>query len=120
MNRNKENISLEDTYAIFKEIERSGELSQRDFAGKLGYSLGKVNFLIKALTEKGLVKMENFSKSNNKTGYRYILTPKGISEKYKITADFLKRKEAEFIKMQVEIEELRKEVVSDEGLGVRD
>ncbi len=108
MNRNKENISLEDTYAIFKEIERSGELSQRDFAGKLGYSLGKVNFLIKALTEKGLVKMENFAKSNNKMGYRYVLTPRGISEKYQITADFLKRKEAEFIKMQMEIEELRK------------
>jgi EPS-associated MarR family transcriptional regulator len=108
MNRNKEKISLEDTCAIFKEIELSGELSQRDFAGKLGYSLGKVNFLLKALVKKGLVKMENFSKSDNKTGYRYILTPKGVGEKYKITADFLKRKEAEFIKMQVEIEELRK------------
>jgi EPS-associated MarR family transcriptional regulator len=108
MNRNIENISLEDTYSIFKEIESSGELSQRDFAGRLGYSLGKVNFLLKALSEKGLVKMENFVKSNNKMGYRYILTPKGISEKYKITADFLKRKEAEFIKMQAEIEELRK------------
>lgn len=110
MNRNIENISLEDIYSIFKEIERSGELSQRDFAGRLGYSLGKVNFLLKSLGEKGLVKMENFTKSNNKMGYRYILTPKGISEKYKITADFLKRKEAEFIKIQVEIEQLRKEV----------
>jgi EPS-associated MarR family transcriptional regulator len=69
-----------------------------------------VNYLIKALTEKGLIKLDNFFKSDNKTGYRYILTPEGISEKYKITADFLKRKEAEFIKMQAEIEELRKEI----------
>jgi EPS-associated MarR family transcriptional regulator len=90
MNKQPEKISLEDTYSIFKEIENSGEISQRDFAGKLGYSLGKVNFLIKALTEKGLIKMENFAKSNNKLGYRYVLTPEGISQKYRITADFLK------------------------------
>jgi len=52
--------------------------------------------------------MENFAKSNNKMGYRYVLTPKGVSEKYYITADFLKRKEAEFIKTQLEIEELKR------------
>ena len=55
-----------------------------------------------------MIKIENFSKSDNKLGYRYVLTPKGINEKYQITADFLKRKEAEFIKMQIEIEELRR------------
>lgn len=110
MNRTEENISLEDTYSIFKEIERSGELSQRDFTGKLGYSLGKVNFLLKSLGEKGFVKMENFVKSNNKIGYRYIFTPEGFKEKYIITAAFLKRKEAEFVEIQAEIEELRKEV----------
>ncbi len=110
MNKNIENISLEDTYTIFKEIEKANISTQRDFAGKLGYSLGKVNYLLKSLTEKGLIKIENFSKSDNKLSYRYVLTPKGISEKCKITADFLKRKEAEFIKMQIEIEELRREV----------
>lgn len=110
MNKNIEKISLEDSYLIFKEIELSEISTQRDFAGKLGYSLGKVNYLIKALSEKGLIKIENFSKSDHKLGYRYVLTPAGIIEKYKITADFLKRKEAEFIKMQLELEELRREV----------
>lgn len=110
MNKAIENISIEDTYLIFKTIEREIISTQRDFVGRLGYSLGKVNYLVKALTEKGLIKIENFSKSNNKLGYRYVLTPKGISEKYKITAAFLKRKEAEFIKIQVEIEELKREV----------
>lgn len=110
MNRNAEDISLEDAYCILKEIEKSGISTQRDFAGRLGYSLGKMNYLLKSLTEKGLIKIENFTKSDNKLGYRYVLTPRGISEKYKITADFLKRKEAEFIKMQIEIEELKREL----------
>jgi len=110
MNKTDENISLEDTYLIFKTIERETISTQRDFAGRLGYSLGKVNYLVKALMEKGLIKIENFSKSNNKLGYRYVLTPEGISERYKITSAFLKRKEAEFIKMQMEIEELKREV----------
>jgi MarR family transcriptional regulator, temperature-dependent positive regulator of motility len=93
MNKRIENIPLEEVYTIFKEIEMQNISSQRDFAGRLGYSLGKVNYLIKALSEKGLIKIENFSKSDNKLGYRYVLTPKGVIEKYKITADFLKRKE---------------------------
>lgn len=76
----------------------------------MGYSLGKINYLLKALTDKGFVKLENFSNSNSKIAYRYILTPKGITEKYRVTRDFLKRKEVEFIRMQVEIEELRREV----------
>ena len=110
MNDESANISLEDSYLLLKEIEKSGYSSQRDFASNLGYSLGKINYLIKALTEKGLVKIENFSKSSNKPGYRYVLTPRGIKEKYKITLEFLKRKEAEFVKMQMEIEELRREI----------
>ena len=78
MNDNSANISLEDSYLLLKEIEKSGYSSQRDFASSLGYSLEKINYLIKALTEKGLVKIENFSKSNNKLDYRYVLTPRGI------------------------------------------
>ena len=108
MSRNIENITLEEKYLIFKEIERSEILNQRDFAAKTGYSVGKMNYLLKALTQKGLIKLENFSKSHNKMRYRYVLTPHGISEKYKVTADFLKRKEAEFIEMEMEIEEMRK------------
>ena len=62
------------------------------------------------ILEKGLIKIKNFSKSNNKLGYRYVLTPKGISERYTITVAFLKRKEAEFIKMQMEIEGFKREI----------
>lgn len=110
MNRKDNNLSLDESYAIFKEIERSEIFTQRDFASRLGYSLGKMNYLLKALTQKGLIKIENFSNSSNKAGYRYVLTPKGIKEKYRVTADFLKRKEAEFIEMEMEIEELKREV----------
>ena len=110
MNRKAENITTEEIYEIFKEIERSEIFTQRDFAARMGYSLGKMNYLLKSLTQKGLIKIENFSKSSNKLGYRYVLTPGGISEKYRVAADFLKRKEAEFIEMQVEIEELRGEL----------
>jgi len=108
MNIETDNIPLQEAYLILKEIESSEISSQRDFAGRLGYSLGKINYLIKALTSKGYIKLENFSKSGNKLGYRYVLTPHGIKEKYRITSAFLKRKEAEFIKMQMEIEELRR------------
>jgi len=111
VNRKAENITIKEIYKIFKEIERSEIFTQRDFADRMGYSLGKMNYLLKSLTQKGLIKIENFSKSHNKMGYRYVLTPHGIAEKYKVTADFLKRKEAEFIEMQVEIEELRGELL---------
>jgi len=110
MNIEADNIPLQDAYLILKEIESSQISSQRDFAGRLGYSLGKVNYLIKALTAKGYIKLENFTRSGNKLGYRYVLTPHGIKEKYRITSAFLKRKEAEFIKMQIELDELRREV----------
>ncbi len=108
MNRKAEKITLEESYLIFKELERSEIFTQRDFAVRMGYSLGKMNWLLKSLTEKGLIKIENFARSNNKLGYRYVLTPHGIKEKYKVTADFLKRKEAEFIEMEMEIEELKR------------
>lgn len=113
MNGEDFDISLEDSYLLLKEIEKSEISSPRGFAGKLGYSLGKVNYFLKALAEKGLIKMEIFSKSNNKLGYSYVLTSKGVKEKYKITADFLKRKVAEFIRMQMEIEELRADLGFD-------
>ena len=108
MNIEADNIPIQEAYLILKEIESSEISSQRDFAGRLGYSLGKVNYLIKALTSKGYIKLENFSKSGHKLGYRYVLTPHGKKEKYRITSACLKRKEAEFIKMQMEIEELRR------------
>ena len=105
-----EEISLEDTYRIISLIEKDGNQSQRLLAESLGYSLGKVNYLLQSLAGKGFIKLENFVKSNNKMGYRYVLTPKGVNEKYLVTKEFLKRKESEYEKMRIEIEAMRREV----------
>ncbi|MFC1669369.1 MarR family EPS-associated transcriptional regulator [Spirochaetota bacterium] len=109
MNKNDQ---IEEIYKVIKEIEDKNDITQRDIASRLGYSLGKVNYLIKALTNMGIIKLQNFKKSDNKLGYKYILTSEGIKEKYKITKQFLNRKETEYEKMQVEIDKLRKEVKS--------
>ena len=98
---------MDEYYRIIKEIDRESAVSQRQIASRLGYSLGKVNYLIGALVEKGLVKLENFTGSNNKLAYRYVLTPRGVKEKYHITMDFLRRKEAEYELLRHEIEEAR-------------
>ncbi len=79
--------------------------SQPKIAKKVGYSLGKVNFIIKALVEKGLIKIENFTESNNKLRYRYLLTDKGIKEKINLTKKFIERKKAEYEELQRELEE---------------
>lgn len=84
--------------------------TQREIAIELGVSLGGVNYCIKALLDRGLVKLNNFAKSTRKMGYAYILTPEGVSEKAKITAQFLKRKVVEYELLHIEIEQLKAEV----------
>ena len=96
-------------YKILKILEANPEISQRDLARKLDISLGRVNFCLKALIEKGLLKATNFHNSNNKLAYMYLLTPKGLEEKSVITARFLKLKMLEHAALQAEIEELRKD-----------
>ena len=86
----------EATVKILSTVYKNPELSQRDLAENIGISVGKTNYVIKSLIKKGLIKTENFLNSKNKWGYRYILTPKGIKEKARITKDFVKRKMAEF------------------------
>jgi EPS-associated MarR family transcriptional regulator len=103
-------LSDEYRYKILKLLETNPEVSQRKLAGELGISLGRVNYCIQALMEKGLIKAKNFRNSNNKTGYVYLLTPRGIEEKVKVTAFFLKRKVAEYEALEKEIEQLRGEV----------
>lgn len=95
---------------VMRVLEEKPEATQRQIANELGVSLGGVNYCIKALADRGLVKLGNFVKSNNKMGYAYFLTPDGMSEKAKITARFLKRKMAEFEQLQKEIERLKAEV----------
>ena len=77
--------------------------------------LGTINFCFQALVEKGLVKMQNFSQSKNKLRYAYLLTPAGMAEKSKLTAEFLKRKVAEYETLQAEIESLKAEINSSKG-----
>ncbi len=103
-------LSDEYRYKILKRLEVNPEISQRELAGELGISLGRVNYCIQALVEKGLVKANNFRNSKNKKGYAYLLTKKGIEEKVKMTAQFLKWKINEYEALEKEIKQLRDEV----------
>ena len=97
-------------YRLLKLLQENPELSQRQLAGELGVSVGKVNFCLRALLDRGLVKVRNFRNSDNKAAYAYYLTPKGAKEKVRATMGFLKRRLAEYEGLEREIEELRREV----------
>jgi EPS-associated MarR family transcriptional regulator len=102
-------LSDEYRYKILNRLEANPEISQRELAGELGISLGRVNFCVQALIEKGLIKANNFRSSKNKKGYAYLLTPRGIEEKARITVQFLKIKLAEHEALTREIKSLREE-----------
>jgi len=102
-------MNEETTYKLFKLIEANPELSQRDLAKNMNVSLGKVNYCLRALKEKGLVKVQNFKNNPNKRGYIYVLTPKGVNERMRVTARFLKNKLNEYEKLKKEIEQLQQE-----------
>ena len=104
-------LSDEYRYKILKHLEADPEISQRELAGELGISLGRVNYCVQALIEKGLVKAKNFRNSKNKKAYAYYLTPRGIEDKAKITVEFLKIKLAEHEALAKEIKNLREEAV---------
>lgn len=89
----------EDDLKVLHLVHTNPEISQRDIAEQMGFSLGKVNYCIKALTEIGFIKFQNFSKSPNKSGYLYVLTPKGIKEKTMLTKRFLQIKQLEYQKL---------------------
>jgi len=97
-----------------RELSRDNTLSQRDLAGRLGFSLGRVNYVLNSLISRGLVKARRFKNSRNKLAYRYILTPEGISEKVKVARRFLQAKQLEFVRLQLEIEDLRRETGTEE------
>jgi EPS-associated MarR family transcriptional regulator len=103
-------LENEEALRIFREINRSPEMTQREISSRLGISLGKVNFLINALIQKGFVKVENFKKSSSKSKYLYCLTPRGIEEKSRMTCLFLKRKMREYEQLELEIQQLREEM----------
>ena len=97
-------------YRLLKLLESNPELSQRQLAEQLEVSVGKVNFCLNALLDRGLVKVRNFRDSRNKLAYAYYLTPRGVREKVRTTVGFLKRKLEEYQGLEREIEELRREV----------
>lgn len=87
--------------------------SQREISERLGLSLGKANYLVRALLDKGLAKVQNFRRSDNKVAYAYLLTPHGVAEKMRLTRAFLARKESEFKLLKKEIRTLQVEVATD-------
>lgn len=111
----------EDTnFRVMRLLQDNPDLTQRELAEKLGVSVGGLNYCLKALMEKGLVKMQNFSQSKNKFGYVYILTPSGMAEKAAITHRFLQRKMAEYEALKAEIEALKSEAHSAQNTHFAD
>ena len=101
MKNNKDNI---DDLNLLRKIQSKPMASQRELAKELGFSLGKLNYCLKALKNKGLIKMKNFEKNPNKINYIYVLTPKGISEKSKLTVNFMRRKMKEYDELKKELQ----------------
>ena len=96
-------------YQILKSLEKDPNYTQRQLSKDLDISLGNVNYCLKNLVEKGFVKIDNFRKSKNKTQYSYLLTPKGIEEKAKLTIEFIKIKTQEYNRLKNEIKDLKSE-----------
>ncbi len=93
-----------DHFEVLRKIRSKPNSSQREMASELGFSLGKLNYCLQALKTKGLIKIKNFNKNKNKLNYIYVLTPKGISAKTKLTLNFMKRKMAEYDELKAEID----------------
>jgi EPS-associated MarR family transcriptional regulator len=96
-------LDNQDHFNIMRKIQKQPKTSQRNLAGQLGFSLGKLNYCLKALQQKGLIKIKNFQKNTNKLNYIYVLTPKGINEKTKLTVNFMKRKMKEYEELKGEL-----------------
>ncbi len=102
-------------HKIFKIIEKKPATNQRDLSVELGISLGKVNYCIRALCEKGWVKANNFRNNRNKLSYAYILTPSGLEQKASVTLRYLKKKMQEYDELRDAVEELKKELRLNES-----
>ena len=93
----------QDNLNVLRKIQKRPDSSQREFAKELGFSLGKFNYCIKALQQKGFIKIKNFKKNPNKINYLYVLTPRGIAEKAKLTVNFMERKMREYDELKKEL-----------------
>jgi EPS-associated MarR family transcriptional regulator len=94
-----------DQFNVLRKIEKKPSITQRELAKDLGLSVGKINYCLRALNYKRLIKIQNFKKNPNKISYTYLLTPKGIAEKTKLTINFMKLKMREYDELQAELKE---------------
>src|SRR5699024_115367 len=106
-------LDNETRYQLLRRLADDPELSQRELAKEFGISVGKINYCLKALLDKGYIKASNFKNSRQKSAYLYKLTPKGVAAKSRATTRFLARKQAEYERLAAEIEELRREAEND-------
>ena len=104
MTSHRANLTEDKYFRLMRILEATPDVSQREMAKALGVSFGGINYCLNALIDKGLVKIHNFSQNQNKFGYVYLLTPRGIAEKASLTSKFLKRKMDEYEALKVEIE----------------
>ena len=100
-----EHMKKQDHFEVLRKIQKNPNSTQRELAEELGFSLGKLNYCLKALQSKGLVKIENFKKNPNKINYLYVLTPEGLAAKTKLTINFMKKKMKEYDELKKEIED---------------
>ena len=106
--------NFDDTIKLLNHIQENPEFTQRELVEKLDISLGKVNFLLKALAERGIIKLKKFKNSRKKRAYLYLLTPEGLKKKTEISRNFLKRKLEEYNKLKNDIEILKQELEKSE------
>lgn len=110
MNVSDMSVNEDIHFKLLRMLEDKPSMTQRELADDLGVSLGKTNYCLKALVEKGWLKASNFKNNKNKLSYSYLLTPSGVEQKARITVRFLKRKMGEYESLKEEIEQLKKEV----------
>ena len=105
--QNNKNNNLDEEFNLLRLLDKKPYKSQRKIAQELGFSLGKLNYCIKALKKKGLIKIRNFKKNDNKLYYLYLLTPRGIKKKAQMTIDYLKKKSKEYEELKKELGEIK-------------
>lgn len=108
--KNEKDSLSENEFYLLRALDANSEVSQRQLAQSMGISLGSINYCLNALVNKGCVKVENFISNPKKSGYMYLLTPKGVREKSKLTVAFLERKQKEYVRLQYEIKQLQDEL----------
>ena len=112
-----DSVGEESRLMVLRILEREPDISQRALAQRLGVSLGKAHYLLQALLSKGLIKVRNFERSNQKLAYSYLLTPRGLIEKAHMTRAFLSRKEMEFEHLRIIIDKLHQELALENKPG---